>query len=108
MEVENMLKNTQELTQTIGEEAPFIANRNRAVGGKSRKKTGQKLVSTGSTPVRPVHSPASAGPAPETCSGRGPGAAPVRAPDRPVYSPAPPARNRPPGENPGAHRICTN
>jgi hypothetical protein len=26
MEMENMLKNTQEHSQTIGEEAPFIAN----------------------------------------------------------------------------------
>jgi hypothetical protein len=26
MEVKNMLKNTQELTQTVGEEAPFISN----------------------------------------------------------------------------------
>jgi hypothetical protein len=26
MEVENMLKNTQKLSQTVGEEVPFIAN----------------------------------------------------------------------------------
>jgi hypothetical protein len=70
MEVENMLKNTQEHTQTVGEEEPFVANRNRAVGGKSREKTGQKSVSPGSTPDRPVHSPASAGPASETYSRR--------------------------------------
>jgi hypothetical protein len=101
-----MLKNTQEHTQTVGEEAPFIANQNRAIGGKSQAKCGQKLVSPSSAPG--LHSPASAGPAPESYSRRGPGVAPVRAPDRSVYSPAPPAQNRPPGENPGAHRICTN
>jgi hypothetical protein len=70
MEVENMLKNTQKHTQTVGEEAPFIANRNWAVGGKSRAKTGQKSVSSGSASDRPMHSPASTGPAPESCSGR--------------------------------------
>jgi hypothetical protein len=108
MEVENMLKNTQEHTQTVGKEVPFIANQNRVIGGKSRAKTGQKSVSPGSAPDRPVHSPASTGPASESCSGRVSDAAPVRAPDRPVYSPAPLARNRPPGENLGAHRICTS
>jgi hypothetical protein len=40
MEVRERLKNTLEHTQTVGEEAPFIANRNRAVGGKNRSKVG--------------------------------------------------------------------
>jgi hypothetical protein len=93
MEVENMLKNIQELYQTIGEEAPFIANRNRAVGGKSWANFSQKSVSRGSASDRLVHSPVSVGPAPEYCTGRGPGVAPVRAPDRPVYSPVTSARN---------------
>jgi hypothetical protein len=97
-----MLKYTQEPTQTVGEEAHFIANQNRAVGGKSRAKTGQKSVSPGSAPDRLVHSPASVGSVPKSCSGRVSGAAPVRAPDRPVYSTVPPARNRPLGVQPGA------
>jgi hypothetical protein len=74
----------------------------RSSQGKSRAKTGQKSVLPGSAPDCPVHSPASAGPAPESCSRRVSGAAPVQALDRPVYSPAPPARNRPPGVYPGA------
>jgi hypothetical protein len=53
MVVENMLKNTQELYQTVGEEAPFIENQNRAVGGKSRANSGQNSVSPGSAPDRP-------------------------------------------------------
>jgi hypothetical protein len=33
MEVREMLKNDPELTNTVGKETPFIANRNIAIGG---------------------------------------------------------------------------
>jgi hypothetical protein len=59
--------------------APFIANRNRAVGGKTRANSGQKSVSRGSAPDLPVHSPVSIGPAPENLPEMVSGANPVLA-----------------------------
>jgi hypothetical protein len=57
MEVRERLKNTPRTLPTVGEEAPFIANQNRAVGGKFWAETGQKSVSPGSAPDRPVQAP---------------------------------------------------
>jgi hypothetical protein len=63
MEVREMLKNTLGTLENHWEEAPFIANQNRAVGGKTRANSSQKSVLSGSALDLPMHSPVSAGPA---------------------------------------------
>jgi hypothetical protein len=79
MEEREMLKNTLETLETIGEEASFIANRNRAVARKTRANSGQKSVSLGPAPALPVHSSVSTGPAPKTLPEMVSGEEPVHA-----------------------------
>jgi hypothetical protein len=58
MEEREMLKNTQEHIQTIGEETHYIGNQNMAIGKGNLRPTGGKPASLGSTPDQPVHIPA--------------------------------------------------
>jgi hypothetical protein len=100
MEVENMLKNTQEHTQTVGEEAPFIANQI----GPSGATLGQILVKSRSRRAlcRPSRCTARCAPdLHQKSSERWFSVKNWCAPGRPVYSPVTPARNRPPGVQPG-------